>query len=74
MSQLFSFTARCPKCERARAIETYNRGELLRLLDLGYPIEARCTECDVRWPIAPEVRAYIALWRRIFQPAENAPR
>ena len=60
MNQLFSFTLRCPKCERERVIETYNRAELLRLLELGYPIEACCTECDVHWPIAPQVRAQIA--------------
>ena len=74
MNQLFSFTARCPKCARTCVIETHNRGELLRLLELGYPIEARCTDCDVHWPIAPEVRAYIALWQRVFQSTETAAR
>ncbi len=60
MNQLFSFTLTCPTCQRERVIETYARSELLRLLELGHPIEARCTECDVHWPIPSEVRVQIA--------------
>ena len=60
MNQLFSFTLTCPTCRRERVIETYARSELLRLLELGHPIEARCTECDVHWPIPSEVRVQIA--------------
>ena len=60
MNQRFSFTSRCPRCQRERVIETYTRGELLRLLELGHPIEARCAECDVHWPIGAEARVQIA--------------
>lgn len=35
MNQRFSFTSNCPRCQRDRVIETYTRGALLRLLDLG---------------------------------------
>ena len=60
MIQLFSFASKCLKCGRDCMIETYNRGELRRLLELGQAIDACCAECNVRWPIGPEVRAQIA--------------
>lgn len=60
MNQPFSFTSKCPGCEYECVIERYSRGDLLRLLELGHPIEARCTECDVHWRIAPEMRIKIA--------------
>lgn len=60
MDQLFSFALRCPGCQRERVIETYARRELLRLLELGHPIEVRCTECDVHWSISSAVRVQIA--------------
>ena len=60
MSQRFFFFSMCPGCERVREIETYTRGELLRLLDLGCEIEARCAECNVHWAIGPEARVQIA--------------
>ena len=60
MTQPFSLTLRCPRCKSERVIETYTRGELLRLLEFGYPIEARCAECELRWSIGPEGRVQIA--------------
>ena len=60
MNQLFSFTSTCPKCKRKRVIDMYHRGEILRLFELGYPIEGRCTKCNVRWPIGPEARARLS--------------
>src|SRR5207248_4536808 len=71
MNQLFSFTLTCPRCQRQRVIETYARSELLRLLELGHPIEARCTECDVHWPIPSEARVQIA---RAVTASFSAPR
>lgn len=60
MNQRFSFTSRCPRCKSSRLIEAYARGEVLRLLELGHPIEARCTACDIHWSIPPEARVEIA--------------
>ena len=60
MNKRFSFISKCPSCNRNLIIETYTRGELLRLLDLGCEIEARCAECNVHWAIGPEARVQIA--------------
>ena len=60
MHQVVSFASRCPRCERERVIKTHTRGELLRSLELGLHIEARCAECDLQWPIGPEERVRVA--------------
>lgn len=60
MNQSFCFTSGCPGCEHECVIEKYCRGDLLRLLELGYPIDACCTECELHWPVAPEMRIKIA--------------
>lgn len=60
MNQRFSFTSNCPRCQRDRVIETYTRGALLRLLDLGSPIEASCAECAAHWTVGAEARVQIA--------------
>ena len=76
MNQRFSFTSLCPRCGFECVIETYTRGELLRLLDFGCAIEARRAECNVHWPIGPEARVQIArlvaasisAWRQALKP------
>ena len=76
MNQRFSFTSKCPRCNRNRVVETYTRDELLRLLDLGCAIEAHCAECNVNWQIGPEARVQIArvvaasisAWRQVLKP------
>lgn len=60
MRQRFFFFSMCPGCKRVREIETYTRGELLRLLELGHPIQARCAECDMQWTVGPEGRVQVA--------------
>lgn len=60
MTDFLSFTANCPTCASEGVVVTYTRAELLRLLELGYPVEAYCTECDVDWLVGPGVRTRIA--------------
>lgn len=59
MNQLFSYVLICPSCQHEGLIETYARGELLRLLELGYPMMSRCVECGAYSDIRPEARAQI---------------
>ena len=45
------FVSTCPSCGREQPQDAFSVGDLLRLLNGGYPIEAYCVPCDDFWPI-----------------------
>jgi hypothetical protein len=53
MHEAVPFLATCPKCKHRRPQDGYMRGELLKLLSDGQPVEAYCATCDDFWSISP---------------------
>ena len=52
MHEAIPFLATCPKCKHRRPQDGYMRGELLKLLSDGQPVEAYCATCDDFWSIS----------------------
>jgi hypothetical protein len=52
LHEAIPFLATCPKCKHQRPQDGYIRGDLLKLLDEGHPVEAYCATCDDFWSIS----------------------
>lgn len=60
LSDPVAFVSKCPHCGYEQLQDAYTRGFILRLLEIGHPIEGYCTPCDENWPVDLELRADLA--------------
>jgi hypothetical protein len=60
LHEAIPFLATCPKCKHQRPQDGYIRGDLLKLLSDGDPVEAYCATCDDFWSLSRHERSRLA--------------
>ena len=56
MSQAIAFAATCPQCKREQLQDGFTVADLMRLLYVGYPVEAYCAFCCEFWTVSLQKR------------------